>query len=69
MYGGGAFSRGQVWLLKVTVMKTLLSALAVVMLLGAATAAPANAYCYRGAYGVLHCTHYWHPWYHPWRGW
>ena len=47
-------------------MKTLLSALAVVMLLGAATAAPASAECWRGPYGGIHCTHpFWH---HHW-GW
>ena len=38
-------------------MKTILSALAVVMLLGAATVAPANAACWDGPGGV-HC---WHP--------
>jgi hypothetical protein len=52
------------------VMKTLLSALAVVMLLGAATAAPASAACFEGPGGV-HCWHpywhhYWHPWHHDW---
>jgi hypothetical protein len=51
------------------VMKTLLSALAVVMLLGAATAAPANAECWAGPYG-WHCGHpHWHHggyWHHGW---
>jgi hypothetical protein len=52
------------------VMKTILSALAVVMLLGAATAAPASAACVAGPNGV-HCWHpywhhYWHPWHHDW---
>jgi hypothetical protein len=50
-------------------MKTLLSALAVVMLLGAATAAPANAECWAGPYG-WHCGHpHWHHggyWHHGW---
>jgi len=51
-------------------MKTILSALAVVMLLGAATAAPASAACVAGPNGV-HCWHpywhhYWHPWHHDW---
>jgi hypothetical protein len=48
-------------------MKTILSALAVVMLLGAATAAPASAACWVGP-GGYHC---YHPYYHPYwrRGW
>jgi|HubBroStandDraft_6_1064221.scaffolds.fasta_scaffold235795_2 hypothetical protein len=50
-------------------MKTLFSALAVVMLLGAATAAPANAGCGPGPYG-WHCWHpHWHHggyWHHGW---
>ena len=45
-------------------MKTFLGALAVVMLLGAATAAPASAACFVGPYG-WHC---WHPHYHYWHG-
>jgi hypothetical protein len=52
-------------------MKTILSALAVVMLLGAATAAPADAACYVGPYG-WHCWHpYWHHWHHYgyWHRW
>ena len=50
-------------------MKTILSALAVVMLLGAASAVPASAACYRGPYGGVHCWHpYWHHW-HPWDRW
>jgi hypothetical protein len=50
-------------------MKTILSALAVVMLLGAATAAPANAACWAGPYG-WHCWHpYWHHWHHAGWGW
>jgi hypothetical protein len=53
------------------VMKTLLSALAVVMLLGAATAAPASAACFAGPGGVEcwhhpHYWHHWHPWHHDW---
>jgi Spy/CpxP family protein refolding chaperone len=42
------------------IMKAILSALAVVMLLGAATTAPANA-----DWGWHHR---WHPWHHDW-GW
>jgi hypothetical protein len=51
-------------------MKTLLSALAVVMLLGAATAAPAGAACWVGP-GGWHCWHAWHPYWHHYgyRGW
>jgi hypothetical protein len=45
-------------------MKTLLSALAVVMLLGASTATPARADCWAGP-GRWHC---WHPHWHHW-GW
>jgi hypothetical protein len=73
--GGGAFSwhylfgnkkRGKA-------MKTILSALAVVMLLGAATATTANAACWDTPWGVR-CSHweggwhhhYWHPWHHDW---
>jgi len=47
-------------------MKAILSALAVAMLLGAATAAPASAACFAGPGGV-HC---WHPnWHNHWRHW
>jgi hypothetical protein len=53
-------------------MKTILSALAVVMLLGAATAAPADAACWAGP-GGWHCGYSgWHPYGHHywgWRGW
>ncbi|HWD56720.1 MAG TPA: hypothetical protein VG308_00460 [Stellaceae bacterium] len=51
-------------------MKTLLSALAVAMVLGAATAVPANAACWATPYG-MHCSHpYFHHWgyWHHWRG-
>jgi len=49
-------------------MKTMLGALAVVMLLGAATAAPVSAACWVGPYGE-HCWHpYWHHWHH-WHHW
>jgi hypothetical protein len=52
------------------VMKTLLSALAVVMLLGAATAVPASAACMAGPGGVecWHHPHFWHHhyWHHDW---
>lgn len=50
-------------------MKTLLGALAVAMVLGAATAAPASAACWNTPYGI-HCSHWhhWHHWHH-WRGW
>jgi hypothetical protein len=49
-------------------MKTFLSAIAVVMLLGAAAAAPADAACWAGP-GGWHCWHpYWHHW-HPGWGW
>ena len=51
-------------------MKTLLSALAVVMLLGAATAVPASAACVAGPGGVecWHHPHFWHHhyWHHGW---
>jgi hypothetical protein len=52
-------------------MKTILSALAVVMLLGAATAAPASAACVAGPYGVQcwHHPHYWHHYGYWHRGW
>jgi hypothetical protein len=57
-------------------MKTLVSALAVVMLLGAATATSASAACFAGPGGVScwHHPHYWHGdyWRHDgyWhRGW
>jgi hypothetical protein len=51
-------------------MKTILSALAVVMLLGAATAVPAQAACWQTPWG-MHCSHpYWHHhwgyWHHDW---
>jgi|HubBroStandDraft_6_1064221.scaffolds.fasta_scaffold71225_2 hypothetical protein len=48
-------------------MKTFLGALAVVMLLGAATAAPASAACWGG----WHCWHSYHPYWHHsgWRTW
>lgn len=46
-------------------MKTLLSAVAVVMLLGAATAAPAEAACWATP-GGWEC---WHPHPHPYWGW
>lgn len=54
-------------------MKTLLGALAVVMLLGAATATSAEAACWDTPWGVR-CSHpYWHHWgywHQPWRyGW
>ncbi|HWB48523.1 MAG TPA: hypothetical protein VG651_05400 [Stellaceae bacterium] len=53
-------------------MKTLLGALAAVMLLGAATAVPAQAACWGTPWGVR-CSHYWGPWHHHhhyWhRGW
>jgi hypothetical protein len=53
-------------------MKTLLSALAVVMLLGAATAAPASAACMAGPGGVecWHHPHFFHHhfWHHGY-GW
>jgi hypothetical protein len=50
------------------VMKTILSALAVVMLLGAATAVPAQAACWGTPYG-MQCSH-WHPyWHHHWHHW
>ncbi|HUI34293.1 MAG TPA: hypothetical protein VLX67_02060 [Stellaceae bacterium] len=54
-------------------MKTILSALAVVMLLGAATATPASAACRWDGYG-WECWHphpywgYWH-WHHHWHDW
>lgn len=49
-------------------MKAILSALAVVMLLGAASAAPANAACVARPDG-WHCWHpYWHHWHH-WHPW
>jgi hypothetical protein len=49
-------------------MKTLLSALAVVMLLGAATVAPASAACWAGG---VHCWHVYHSYYnhYGYRGW
>jgi hypothetical protein len=54
-------------------MKTILGALAVAMLLGAATAVPANAACWDTPWGVR-CSHgpYWYHhhdwgyWHHPW---
>lgn len=50
-------------------MKTILSALALAMVLGAATAAPASAACVDGPYGVR-CWHpYWHHWHHWHHGW
>lgn len=54
-------------------MKTLLSALAVTMLLGAVTAVPAQAACWDTPWGVR-CSHHWgwgyHHYWHPWRyGW
>jgi len=57
------------------IMKTLLSTFALIMLLGAATAAPANAACFEGPGGVTcwHHPHYWHHgywhrdyWRHDW---
>jgi hypothetical protein len=49
-------------------MKKILSALAVVMLLGAATSVPASAACWAGP-GGIHCWHpYWHHWHDGW-GW
>jgi hypothetical protein len=51
-------------------MKTILSALAVVMLLGAATATTANAACWDTPWG-MRCSHpYWHPyWGYGWHHW
>lgn len=52
-------------------MKTLLGALAAIMLLGAATAAPAQAACWDTPYGVR-CSHHWGgPWHHHhyWHRW
>jgi hypothetical protein len=52
-------------------MKTILSALAVVMLMGAATATTANAACWGTPWGVR-CSHFhhWGYWHHPWHhGW
>ena len=51
-------------------MKTILSALAVVMLLGAATAVPAQAACWQTPWG-MHCSHpmfhhHWGYWHHDW---
>ncbi|HEV2189427.1 MAG TPA: hypothetical protein VGR70_19610 [Stellaceae bacterium] len=53
-------------------MKTILSALAVVLLLGATTATTTNAACWDTPWGVR-CSHpYWHPywgrhhWHHDW---
>ena len=52
-------------------MKTILSALAVVMLLGAVTAVPAQAACWETPWG-MHCSHpwgwhhHWGPWHHDW---
>jgi hypothetical protein len=55
------------------VMKTILGALAVVMLLGAATVTPASAGCIAGPGGVecWHHPHFWHHygygyWHHGW---
>jgi hypothetical protein len=49
-------------------MKTILGALAAVMLLGAVTAAPAEAACWGTPWGVR-CSHpYWHHWHH-WHHW
>jgi hypothetical protein len=55
---------------KGNVMKTLMSALAVVMLLGAATAVPAQAACWSTPWG-MHCSHpmfhhHWGYWHHDW---
>jgi hypothetical protein len=58
------------------VMKTLLGALAVTMLLGAATAVPAQAACWDTPWGLRCSHHYWgyggygygyHHYWHPWR--
>ncbi|HTQ33433.1 MAG TPA: hypothetical protein VMI30_04635 [Stellaceae bacterium] len=50
-------------------MKTLLSALAVTMLLGAATATPASAACWWNGWGWV-CGHpYWHHHGHHWHHW
>jgi hypothetical protein len=72
-HGGGALSWH--YLLstrKGEAMKTILSALAVVMLLGAATATPASAACWAGPEGVR-CWHpywhHWHHWHHDYDGW
>ncbi|HML09411.1 MAG TPA: hypothetical protein VK432_01025 [Stellaceae bacterium] len=52
-------------------MKTILSALAVVMLLGAAPSVPAQAACWPTPYG-MHCSHdwgwhrHWGYWHHDW---
>jgi hypothetical protein len=52
-------------------MKTLLGALAAIMLLGAVTAVPAQAACWDTPWG-LRCSHHWGggPWHpHYWRHW